>query len=175
MKGLAFVKDPDGYLIEVLPQGEMITKPIDCAGVAVDGGSGCAQAGCQPGAPLLSSCVWDLPWLPESERAPACCLSRVYSGPCLLGSQIRTTANDRLINDRYDARLAVSLSVSRVSYHTADCAHALHLDLRMVLSCDVLGRFITVGRWSAKALTVLALHGPWTVRFTTVVAGEGHE
>lgn len=40
MKGLAFVKDPDGYLIEVLPQGEMITKPIDCAGVAVDGGSG---------------------------------------------------------------------------------------------------------------------------------------
>ena len=116
MKGLAFVKDPDGYLIEVLPQGEMITKPIDCAGVAVDGGSGCAQAGCQPGAPLLSSCVWDLPWLPESERAPACCLSRVYSGPCLLGSQIRTTANDRLINDRYDARLAVSLSVSRVSY-----------------------------------------------------------
>ena len=40
MKGLAFVKDPDGYLIEVLPQGEMITKPVDCLGVAVDGGSG---------------------------------------------------------------------------------------------------------------------------------------
>ena len=66
MKGLAFVNDPDGYLIEVLPQGEMITrsheitrghtfshllievlpqgemitKPIDCDGIAVDGGSG---------------------------------------------------------------------------------------------------------------------------------------
>jgi len=40
MKGLAFVKDPDGYLIEVLPQGEMITKPVDCNGVAADGGSG---------------------------------------------------------------------------------------------------------------------------------------
>ena len=40
MKGLAFVKDPDGYLIEILPQDEMITKPFDCAGVAVDGGSG---------------------------------------------------------------------------------------------------------------------------------------
>jgi lactoylglutathione lyase len=33
MKGLAFIKDPDGYLVEVLPQGPMITKPIDCAGV----------------------------------------------------------------------------------------------------------------------------------------------
>eukprot|EP00310_Coccolithus_braarudii_P025022 CAMPEP_0183331968 /NCGR_PEP_ID=MMETSP0164_2-20130417/1245_1 /TAXON_ID=221442 /ORGANISM="Coccolithus pelagicus ssp braarudi, Strain PLY182g" /LENGTH=253 /DNA_ID=CAMNT_0025500587 /DNA_START=12 /DNA_END=773 /DNA_ORIENTATION=+ len=40
MKGLAFVKDPDGYLIEILPQAEMITKPIDCDGIAVDGGSG---------------------------------------------------------------------------------------------------------------------------------------
>jgi lactoylglutathione lyase len=40
MKGLAFVKDPDGYLIEILPQGKMITKPVDCDGVAVDGGSG---------------------------------------------------------------------------------------------------------------------------------------
>jgi lactoylglutathione lyase len=40
MKGLAFVKDPDGYLIEVLPRGPMITKPVDCAGVALDGGSG---------------------------------------------------------------------------------------------------------------------------------------
>ncbi|KAH8060226.1 lactoylglutathione lyase [Aureococcus anophagefferens] len=38
MKGLAFVKDPDGYLIEVLPQGPMLTKPVDCDGVAVDGG-----------------------------------------------------------------------------------------------------------------------------------------
>uniref|UniRef100_A0A7S2GKZ5 lactoylglutathione lyase n=1 Tax=Haptolina brevifila TaxID=156173 RepID=A0A7S2GKZ5_9EUKA len=40
MKGLAFIKDPDGYLIEILPQGPMITKPIDCDGVTVDGGSG---------------------------------------------------------------------------------------------------------------------------------------
>eukprot|EP00316_Scyphosphaera_apsteinii_P012741 CAMPEP_0119321732 /NCGR_PEP_ID=MMETSP1333-20130426/56290_1 /TAXON_ID=418940 /ORGANISM="Scyphosphaera apsteinii, Strain RCC1455" /LENGTH=223 /DNA_ID=CAMNT_0007328773 /DNA_START=99 /DNA_END=770 /DNA_ORIENTATION=- len=40
MKGLAFIKDPDGYLIEVLPQGKMITKPLDCAGVAVEGGVG---------------------------------------------------------------------------------------------------------------------------------------
>ena len=36
----AFVKDPDGYLIEVLPQGEMITKELDCLGVALDGGEG---------------------------------------------------------------------------------------------------------------------------------------
>lgn len=40
MKGLAFVKDPDGYLIEVLPQGPMITKPVDCDGIAVEGGEG---------------------------------------------------------------------------------------------------------------------------------------
>jgi len=40
MKGLAFVKDPDGYLVEVLPQGPMITKPFDCDGVPVDGGEG---------------------------------------------------------------------------------------------------------------------------------------
>jgi len=40
MKGLAFVKDPDGYLIEVLPQGPMVTQPVDCCGVAVDGGEG---------------------------------------------------------------------------------------------------------------------------------------
>merc|ERR1711920_632311 len=39
MKGLAFVKDPDGYLIEVLPQGKMITKPVDCNGITVDGGA----------------------------------------------------------------------------------------------------------------------------------------
>jgi len=38
MKGLAFVKDPDGYLIEVLPQGNLITKPVDHAGVLVEGG-----------------------------------------------------------------------------------------------------------------------------------------
>ena len=40
MKPLAFVKDPDGYLIEILPLGKMITKPIDCAGVSADGGGG---------------------------------------------------------------------------------------------------------------------------------------
>ena len=40
MKGLAFLKDPDGYLVEVLPQGPMISKPVDCLGVAVDGGEG---------------------------------------------------------------------------------------------------------------------------------------
>jgi lactoylglutathione lyase len=40
MKGLAFVKDPDGYLIEVLPQGEMVTQEVDCAGVRADGGAG---------------------------------------------------------------------------------------------------------------------------------------
>lgn len=40
MKGLAFVKDPDGYLVEVLPQGEMIQKPIDHAGIGLDEGSG---------------------------------------------------------------------------------------------------------------------------------------
>jgi len=40
MKGLAFIKDPDGYLIEILPQGNMITKPTDCAGVAAEGGEG---------------------------------------------------------------------------------------------------------------------------------------
>ena len=31
MKGLAFVKDPDGYLVEILPQGPMISKPVDHA------------------------------------------------------------------------------------------------------------------------------------------------
>jgi lactoylglutathione lyase len=40
MKGLAFIKDPDGYLIEVLPQGEMIVEDVDCLGVAAEGGEG---------------------------------------------------------------------------------------------------------------------------------------
>lgn len=40
MKGLAFIADPDGYLIEILPQGPMITKPLDCDGVAAEGGEG---------------------------------------------------------------------------------------------------------------------------------------
>ena len=39
MKGLAFIKDPDGYLIEVLPQGPMATQEVDCDGVTVEGGA----------------------------------------------------------------------------------------------------------------------------------------
>jgi len=34
MKGIAFVKDPDGYLIEVVPQGAIVTKEIDCDGIS---------------------------------------------------------------------------------------------------------------------------------------------
>merc|ERR1712228_274766 len=37
MKGLAFILDPDGYSIEILPQGGFVTKAIDCNGVALDG------------------------------------------------------------------------------------------------------------------------------------------
>ena len=41
MKGLAFVKDPDGYLVEVLPQIDPFpTQEIDCDGVALSGGPG---------------------------------------------------------------------------------------------------------------------------------------
>lgn len=40
MKGLAFIKDPDGYLVEVLPQGEMVAEAVDCMGVAAEGGEG---------------------------------------------------------------------------------------------------------------------------------------
>jgi len=43
MKGLAFVKDPDGYLVEVLPKGQGFpfpTKEVDCCGVSLDGGEG---------------------------------------------------------------------------------------------------------------------------------------
>ena len=45
MKGLAFVKDPDGYLIEILPQGPMAAQPVDHAGVAAEGGDGDAAGG----------------------------------------------------------------------------------------------------------------------------------
>jgi len=38
MKGLAFIKDPDGYLIEVLPQGQITSQPIDCDGIGDDSG-----------------------------------------------------------------------------------------------------------------------------------------
>merc|ERR1712232_599001 len=43
MKGLAFVKDPDGYSMEVLPYGKAFpfpTKDVDCEGVALDAGGG---------------------------------------------------------------------------------------------------------------------------------------
>jgi len=40
MKGLAFVKDPDGYLIEILPQAPITSQPVDCAGVEAEGGAG---------------------------------------------------------------------------------------------------------------------------------------
>ena len=43
MKGLAFVKDPDGYLVEILPQGPMITKQVDCAGVEVSATECCSH------------------------------------------------------------------------------------------------------------------------------------
>ena len=35
---LSWWQDPDGYLIEVLPQGEMITKELDCCGIRADSG-----------------------------------------------------------------------------------------------------------------------------------------
>jgi lactoylglutathione lyase len=40
MKGLAFIKDPDGYLVEILPIGPFVKKDIDCDGIPLEGGSG---------------------------------------------------------------------------------------------------------------------------------------
>jgi len=43
MKGLAFVKDPDGCAVEVLPYGKSFpfpTKDIDCNDVALNAGGG---------------------------------------------------------------------------------------------------------------------------------------
>eukprot|EP00930_Biecheleria_cincta_P094051 TRINITY_DN847_c0_g1_i1.p1 TRINITY_DN847_c0_g1~~TRINITY_DN847_c0_g1_i1.p1 ORF type:complete len:1188 (-),score=260.75 TRINITY_DN847_c0_g1_i1:375-3938(-) len=43
MKGLAFVKDPDGYAIEILPYGKAFpfpTKDVDCSGVTLTDGGG---------------------------------------------------------------------------------------------------------------------------------------
>jgi len=40
MKGLAFIKDPDGYFVEILPRGKMVPEAIDCMGVAAEGGEG---------------------------------------------------------------------------------------------------------------------------------------
>jgi hypothetical protein len=47
MKGLAFVKDPDGYWIEIIHQGEpRATKPeVDCLGVHINGGGGYTGGG----------------------------------------------------------------------------------------------------------------------------------
>ena len=35
IKGLAFIKDPDGYLIEILPQGPFAINSIDCLGISL--------------------------------------------------------------------------------------------------------------------------------------------
>lgn len=40
MKGLAFIKDPDGYLVEILPKGPFDPQPVDCLGVQLEGGEG---------------------------------------------------------------------------------------------------------------------------------------
>ena len=40
MKGLAFIKDPDGYLVEILPLGTWLKKDIDCDGIPLEGGEG---------------------------------------------------------------------------------------------------------------------------------------
>lgn len=58
MKGLAFVKDPDGYWVEVIAQtrsadGKTPTQAIDCCGVALEGGAGYTGGG--GGAESLSS------------------------------------------------------------------------------------------------------------------------
>ena len=34
------MKDPDGYLIEVLPRGAMEPEEVDCLGVPAEGGEG---------------------------------------------------------------------------------------------------------------------------------------
>jgi len=36
MKGLAQIKDPDGYVVAILPQGETEAQDIDCCGVKKD-------------------------------------------------------------------------------------------------------------------------------------------
>ena len=47
MKGIAFVKDPDGYWIEIIPQGsgEWERRDVDCCGVHIDGGGGYTGGG----------------------------------------------------------------------------------------------------------------------------------
>ena len=38
MKGIAFIKDPDGYLIEILPNQPEEVQDVDCFGNHKDGG-----------------------------------------------------------------------------------------------------------------------------------------
>merc|ERR1712232_1262898 len=46
MKGIAFVKDPDGYWVEIIPQGSTWkTEAVDCMGVHIDGGGGYTGGG----------------------------------------------------------------------------------------------------------------------------------
>ena len=47
LKGLAFIKDPDGYWIEIIHQGApRATRPdVDCCGVHIDGGGGYTGGG----------------------------------------------------------------------------------------------------------------------------------
>eukprot|EP00947_MAST-08B_sp_MAST-8B-sp1_P003424 g3424.t1 len=45
MKGLAFIKDPDGYWIEVLAHSPQAERPVDCCGVHIDGGDGYSGGG----------------------------------------------------------------------------------------------------------------------------------
>lgn len=48
MKGLAFIKDPDGYWIEILHQGPAKNRrvvEVDCCGVHIDGGGGYTGGG----------------------------------------------------------------------------------------------------------------------------------
>ena len=37
MKGIAFIKDPDGYLVEIVPlAGSQIKKEVDCLGALLE-------------------------------------------------------------------------------------------------------------------------------------------
>ena len=56
MKGLAFIKDPDGYWIEIIHQGEpRKEKPeVDCLGVHIKGGSYSGGGGGGGAAPVVA-------------------------------------------------------------------------------------------------------------------------
>ena len=46
MKGIAFVKDPDGYWIEIIPQGsDWERRDVDCCGVHIEKGGGYSGGG----------------------------------------------------------------------------------------------------------------------------------